>query len=46
MEKWDKLADEKIIETTIAALKANGIDAQVTKNRQEAKRKVLVAGTP
>lgn len=36
MGKWDKLADEKTIENTIAALKANGIDAQVVENRQEA----------
>ncbi len=41
MKKWDKLADEKTIENTVAALKANGIDAQVVANRQEAKRKVL-----
>ena len=41
MAKWDKLADEKTIENTVAALKANGIDAQVVENRQEAKRKVL-----
>ena len=41
MKKWDKLADEKTIKNTVAALKANGIDAQVVENRQEAKRKVL-----
>jgi L-lactate utilization protein LutC len=41
MAKWGKLADEKTIENTVAALKANGIDAQVVENRQEAKRKVL-----
>jgi len=41
MKKWDRLADEKTIENTVAALKANGIDAQVAENRQEAKRKVL-----
>jgi L-lactate utilization protein LutC len=41
MKKWDRLADEKTIENTVAALKANGIDAQVVENRQEAKRKVL-----
>ncbi len=41
MKKWNKLADEKTIENTVAALKANGIDAQVVENRQEAKRKVL-----
>ncbi|MDO8657869.1 MAG: LUD domain-containing protein [Candidatus Levybacteria bacterium] len=41
MKKWNKLADEKTIENTITALKANGIDAQVVENRQEAKRKVL-----
>ncbi len=41
MKKWDKLADEKTIENTVAALKANGIDAQIVENRQEAKRKVL-----
>ena len=41
MKKWDRLADEKTIENTVAAVKANGIDAQVAENRQEAKRKVL-----
>ncbi len=41
MKKWDKLADGKTIETTVAALKANGIDAQVVENSLEAKRKVL-----
>lgn len=41
MKKWDRLADKKTIENTIATLTANGIDAQVVKNRQEAKRKVL-----
>ncbi len=41
MKKWDRLADEKTIKNTVAALKANGIDAQVVENRQEAKRKVL-----
>ena len=41
MKKWDRLADEKTIENTVAALKANGIDAQVAENRREAKRKVL-----
>lgn len=41
MEKWDKLADRKTIEKTIATLKANGIDVQVAENRQEAKRRVL-----
>ena len=41
MAKWDELADEKTIKNTVAALKANGIDVQVVKNRKEAKRKVL-----
>lgn len=41
MKKWDRLADEKTIENTVAALKANGIDAQVAENRQEAKKKIL-----
>lgn len=41
MKKWDKLAEEKTIENTVAALKANGIDAQIVENRQEAKKKVL-----
>ncbi|KKS98073.1 MAG: hypothetical protein UV73_C0003G0015 [Candidatus Gottesmanbacteria bacterium GW2011_GWA2_43_14] len=41
MKKWDQLADEKTIENTVTALKANGIDTQVAENRQEAKRKVL-----
>ena len=41
MKKWDQLADEKTIENTVTALKANAIDTQVAENRQEAKRKVL-----
>ncbi|TAL66523.1 MAG: hypothetical protein EPN88_08295 [Bacteroidetes bacterium] len=41
MKKWDKLANKKTIENTVAALKASGIDAQVVENGQEAKRKVL-----
>ena len=41
MKKWDKLADKKTIENTVAALKANGIDAQVVENGKAAKVKVL-----
>ena len=41
MEKWDKLASEKTIEKTVAALKANGIEVQVVEDRKLAKQKVL-----
>lgn len=41
MKKWDILADEKTVDNIIVALKANGIDARVVENRQEAKKKVL-----
>lgn len=39
--KWDKLADKKIVEKTIDALKKRGIDAYFVKNSDEAKKKVL-----
>ncbi len=39
--EWDKLADNKSIERTVAALKPNGIDAFVVKDGEEAKEKVL-----
>ncbi len=38
---WDKLADNKTIEKTIAALKINGIEALVVGNSDEVKQKVL-----
>ena len=41
MKKWDNLASEKTIEKTVAALKANGIEAQVVKDGKLAKQKVL-----
>lgn len=41
IEKWENLADEKSIERTVSALKANGIDAFVVENGKDAKKKVL-----
>ncbi len=41
MNNYDTLADEKTIETTIKALKANGMNALVVENGTDAKRKVL-----
>jgi len=41
MDKWDELADEKAIATTVEALKANGFEAYVVENRELAKQKVL-----
>ena len=39
--EWNKLADNKSIERTVAALKANGIDAFVVNDGEEAREKVL-----
>ncbi len=41
MQDWKALADNQTIEKTIYALKANGIEALVVENGQEAKQKVL-----
>lgn len=41
MEKWEKIADNNIIEKTITALKKNGIDALVVNTKEEAKKKVI-----
>ena len=41
MEKWNQLANQKMIEETMAALKSNGINAHVVENRETAKKKVL-----
>ena len=41
MGKWDQLADEKTVATTIEALKANGFEVYVAENREVAKQKVL-----
>jgi len=38
---WNNLANEQTIETTIAALKENGIDAITAENGEDAKKKVL-----
>ena len=38
---WDKLADRKIVEKTMASLKQNGIDAYFVETGEEAKKKVL-----
>ena len=41
MAKWDQLADDATIQRTIEALKANGVEAIVANNGEEAKKKVL-----
>ncbi len=41
MDKWEQLADDATIKKTIAALKTNGIEAEVVKTPQEAKERVL-----
>lgn len=41
MAKWDKLASKQTIQTTIKALKQNGIDAIAVNTGKEAKKKVL-----
>jgi hypothetical protein len=41
MEKYDRLASKNKIESTISALKANGIDAFYLKTKEQAKEKVL-----
>ncbi len=41
MSNWNTLVDDKTIEKTIAALKVNGIEAEVVENGEQAKQKVL-----
>lgn len=41
MKKWDTLADDQTIKQTLAALKENGIEAEVSENSQNAKKRVL-----
>ena len=41
MKKWGELSSDESIAKTIEALKANGIDAMVVANGEEAKKKVL-----
>lgn len=41
MNNWNTLATDESIQKTIEALKANGINAMVVENGQEAKEKVL-----
>ncbi len=41
MEQWEKLADDKTVEKTAAALKANSIDVIIVENGNEAKKRVL-----
>ncbi len=38
---WDKLADDKTINETVASLAANGVEAFVAQNKEEARNKVL-----
>lgn len=41
MDKWTKIPSQEILNKTVKALKANGIDAQIVENGKEAKEKVL-----
>ena len=41
MEKWSKTADKAIVDKTMSALKANGIEAFLVHTGEEAKNKVL-----
>lgn len=41
MDKWNTTADPAVVEKTIGALKANGINAEVVKNGEEAKKRVF-----
>ncbi|MEM4255175.1 MAG: LUD domain-containing protein [Candidatus Norongarragalinales archaeon] len=41
MGEWDELADDFEIEKTVSSLKANGINAFVAGNAEEARKKVL-----
>lgn len=41
MNKWRQIPDNKIIQKTVKALAANGIEAFVVENGQEAKKKAL-----
>lgn len=41
MNTWDQVADDAVIETTVAALAKNGITAYVAESGQQAKEKVL-----
>lgn len=41
MNKWNQLADKEIINRTIGALKANGIDAKFTETAADAKKEAL-----
>lgn len=41
MDKWDRLADKAVVESTISALKGNGIDAYYVESGAEAKNKLF-----
>ncbi len=41
MDNWTKIPSKEVIEQTVAALKANNIEAFVVENAEEAKKKVL-----
>ncbi len=41
MNNWNRVADDSILEKTVAALKVNGITSLVTDNAEEAKKRVL-----
>lgn len=41
MDKWTKIPDDKILDQTANALKANGIDVQIAENKDQARKKAL-----
>ncbi|MCL5986274.1 MAG: lactate utilization protein [Actinobacteria bacterium] len=41
MNNWNKLVDRDVVERTMSALKANGIEAYFVENREAARAKVL-----
>jgi hypothetical protein len=41
MKAWDKVASRQAIDRTLAALQANGVEAHLAGNGQEARKKVL-----
>ena len=41
MERWENLADDAVIKKTVSALKANGMEASVVENGEDARKKVF-----
>lgn len=41
MDKWNQLADKQTTEKVVASLKANGIEAELVENGEQAKQRIL-----